>query len=231
MTKMITWERAFVRMGFLFEKVDNSLLFIQENRQNVRLLERMLRHLGLEEHYRPLLFTPPALEVEEERFIAAFDESRWSREDFPGEVRAVILHGLDPYIAGIVRWCTAIGIRTAMSCDGHGKRYPSLYFNRGEHDYAAILDTCLTLLSHGTWQFRHAYGERSGHLLLRNRARERSTAQELREKTLQRDWLLDVAEALYQHQDELRGLVQQMVGVLHTTHTTMGEDRDEQAGI
>lgn len=44
---MITWERAFVRMGFVFEKKEDSFLFLQENPENLRLLVGMLQYLGV----------------------------------------------------------------------------------------------------------------------------------------------------------------------------------------
>jgi hypothetical protein len=216
MAKMITWERAFVRMGFVFEKKADSFLFLRENPKNLRLLEKILQHLGVKDHLQGSIFTPPTSEVDEERFVAAFYEGRGTRDDFPGEVEAVMLHALDPYIAGIVRWSTAIGIQTAMSCDGHGKRYPLLHFHRGEQHYATILDSCLALLSHGRWQFKYNYQAAGGRLMIRHSAVEMREAAALRERRFEQRWLLDVAEALYRNQDVLRELVQTMHAVMKT---------------
>ncbi|MFY0546386.1 hypothetical protein [Brevibacillus sp. H7] len=216
MSKMITWERAFVRMGFVFEKEDDSFRFLRENPENLRLLEVMLRYLGVKDHFQGSTFTPPTSEVEEDQFITAFYEGRGARDDFPGEVESVILHALDPYIAGIVRWCSAIGIKTAMSCDGHGKRYPILHFHRGEQHYATILDSCLALLSNGRWQFKYNHQAAGGRLMIRHSSVEMRESAKLRESRFEQDWLLDMAEALYRNQDVLRDLVQTMNAVMKT---------------
>jgi hypothetical protein len=86
MAKKITWGRAFVRTGFLFEKEGDVILFHYENRQNQRLLERMLQDLGVADSLKQMRFMPPALEVDEEAFMQAFHDNRGCREDFPGEV-------------------------------------------------------------------------------------------------------------------------------------------------
>jgi hypothetical protein len=213
---MITWERAFVRMGFVFEKKEDSFLFLRENPENLRLLVGMLQYLGVKDHFQGSTFTPPTSEVEEDQFIAAFYEGRGARDDFPGEVESVILHALDPYIAGIVRWCSAIGIKTAMSCDGHGKRYPSLYFHRGEQHYATILDSCLALLSNGRWLFKYNYQAAGGRLMIRHSSAEMRDVAPLKERRFEQYWLLDVAEALYRNQYVLRDLVQTMNAVMKT---------------
>jgi hypothetical protein len=211
---MITWERAFVRMGFVFEKKIDSFLFQRENPKNLRLLAGVLQHLGVMDHFQGTTFTPPTSEVEEDQFIAAFCECRGDREDFPGKLESVILHALDPYIAGIVRWCSAIGIETAMSCDGHGKRYPYLYFHPGGENYAAILDSCLALLSNGRWQFKYNYQAACGRLMIRHSSAEMRDAASLKAGRFEQRWLLDVAEALYRYQFVLRYLVQTMNAVM-----------------
>ncbi|MFM1655403.1 hypothetical protein ACI7RC_25390 [Brevibacillus sp. B_LB10_24] len=213
MEKTIAWERALIRMGFVFEKRGESLTFLGESRENFQLLQRMLESLGVLGSLDGGIFTPPVPAVDEEQWISAFYKNRGSREDFPGEVHRIMLHSLDPYIAGIVRWCAAIGIRTAMSCDGHGKRLASLYFNRGEERYAAILEACLALISNGRWQFRYQYPGRSGHLTIRPSLQARRDSMPGRERSFEQGWLLDVAEALYRHQGVLRELAASMQSV------------------
>lgn len=222
MTNLISWERALLRMGFVFEKRGKTLLFYRENRDNQLLLEEMMQFLGIKDHLHDCVFTPPATEVEEEVFRNAFYRCRRSHDHFPGEVKSIKLHALDPYIAGIVRWCASIGIKTAMSCDGHGKRSASLYFNHEEDYYAVILDACLSLISHGRWQFKHHYQASGGHLLIRHSTKEMRHNTELRESRFNQDWLLDVAEELYRNQDHLREVVQSMKVVIRTNRNEKG---------
>lgn len=47
MAKQMTWERALVRTGILFEKEGEALLFPLGNRQNLQLPEMMLQELGV----------------------------------------------------------------------------------------------------------------------------------------------------------------------------------------
>lgn len=219
MAKQITWERALVRTGFLFEKEGDTFLFHYENCQNQRLLERMLKDLGVAGSMEQMRFTPADFEVDEEAFMQAFHNNRASREDFPGEVDAILLHSLDPYIAGTVRWCAAIGIPTAMSCDGHGRRHASLWFQKGDEQYPVLLDACMALLSSGKWQFHYQYQSASGHFMIRPSHQElRECQQERRERgrehgrerVYDQGWLLDVAEALHDHQDLLSDVVRSM---------------------
>lgn len=219
MARQVTWERAFIRTGFLFEKEGDALLFQYENHQNLQLLERMLKDLGAADGWQIMRFVPRVPEVDEEAFLQAFHANRRSREDFPGEVDAIMLHSLDPYIAGIVRWCTAIGLPTAMSCDGHGRRHASLYFRKGDAQYPVMLDACLGLLSGGKWQFTFQYQSAAGHILMkpsqqeiRERQRERREQGSVpgRERAYEQAWLLDVAEALHVHQDLLGDVVRTM---------------------
>ncbi|MGG0940176.1 hypothetical protein ABHN11_29680 [Brevibacillus centrosporus] len=216
MAKQITWERALVRTGFLFEKEGDALLFHYENHQNLQLLERMLKDLGVADCWQMMRFVPREPEVDEEAFLQAFHANRRSREDFPGEVDAILLHSLDPYIAGIVRWCTAIGIPTAMSCDGHGRRHASLYFQKGDEQYPVMLESCLSLLSGGKWQFKYQYQSAAGHFLMRlsqQEMRERGSVPG-GERTYEQTWLLDVAEALQDHQNLLGEVVRSMKTVI-----------------
>lgn len=215
MAKQMTWERALVRTGFLFEKEGDALLFHYENRQNLQLLERMLQDLGVADGWQLMRFVPRVPEVDEEAFLQSFHANRRSREDFPGEVDAILLHSLDPYIAGIVRWCTAIGIPTAMSCDGHGRRNASLYFHKGEEQYPVMLDACLALLSGGKWQFKYQYESAAGHLMIRPsysglRERRQERGKLAGERVYDQEWLLDVAEAMHDDQDVLSALVRSM---------------------
>ncbi|MED1951771.1 hypothetical protein [Brevibacillus centrosporus] len=225
MTKQITWGQALKRTGFLFEKQGESFFLPYENKQNLQLLERILHRLGVANAWEQMRFTPPSLLVEEAAWMEAFYENRGCREDFPGEVDAILLHSLDPYIAGIVRWCTAIGIPTAMSCDGHGRRHAYLSFERGNEQYPIILDACLSLLSGGKWQFQFQYEGASGRFMLRRSDREmRESLQARREmresgreheknRAVDQSWLLDVAEAMYDHLDVLSDLVRSMKAI------------------
>ncbi|MED4785232.1 hypothetical protein [Brevibacillus choshinensis] len=219
MAKQITWERALVRTGFLFEKEGDTFLFHYENCLNQRLLERMLKDLGVAGSLEQMRFTPATFEVDEEAFMQAFHENRGSHEYFPGVVDAIVLYSLDPYIAGIVRWCAAIGIPTATSCDGHGRRHASLCFHKGEEQYPVLVDACMALLSGGKWQFHYQYQSASGRFMIRQSHRElRERQQERRERgrehgsklVYEQRWLLDVAEALHDHQDLLSDVVRSM---------------------
>ena len=106
---------------------------------------------------------------------------------------------MDTYIAGIVRWVNEIGIQTDISCDGQGKKSPSLILRNT--DDAAILDACLILLSDSAWRYEiphFKYPRQPGKGISRKRT------------LFHRGWLLDVAEKLHEKRKELSQLIIKM---------------------
>jgi predicted transposase YdaD len=103
-----------------------------------------------------------------------------------------------------------------------------LSFQKGEEKYAVILDACLAMLSGGKWQFQYRYQRAGGHFMmrpsyqeLRERQQERRErgSEQGKERACNQEWLLDVAEALYDHLDLLRELVRTMKRTLENKST------------
>ncbi|PYI51545.1 hypothetical protein DLM86_24315 [Paenibacillus flagellatus] len=215
----------FVRYGFMAEREGNGFGFRAENRANREFFGRICTVMEWSDCFdeRTLVFRPPADGMEEERFREAMDKARHGRGDFPGEPDRIELSCLDAYIAGIVRWLTYAGIRTGQSCDGHGRRPASLATERANAADIPLLDAVLALVSAGRWRLTYSYDATGGELTVRPSTaemRERADRGRLRERTYEREWLLDVAETLYARRDTLRDLVARMRGV-----AAAGEER------
>ena len=104
---------------------------------------------------------------------------------------------MDTYMAGIVRWANAAGIKTTYSCDGHKQREPRM--NLADRSQEPVLNYFLRAVSNGEWGFGGSRFSKRG-----NRPIQPSNGA----AEYDRVWLLDVAEKIYQHQAPLRQFVE-----------------------
>ena len=115
----IEWRRAFTRGGFNPIEVNGRFDFNQENHGIQRFLDLILTKLGQNGEYRNGIFSPTSPTVDEQIWLAAIDKLHTDSEGGRSDMSDIELQTMDTYMAGIVRWVNAAGIRTTHSCDGH----------------------------------------------------------------------------------------------------------------
>ncbi|PQV63900.1 hypothetical protein B1R32_108111 [Abditibacterium utsteinense] len=193
----IEWSRVFIRSGFWCEMSGQFFDFKKENPENLQFLREALAKLNQQQHLKAFLFSPPALTVDETAWLAIIDEMHKGSEGGTSDLEHIELRIMDPYMAGIVRWINAAGFKTYFSCDGEGIKEPKLRLIN--EDNAPLLDFCFRAVSKGEWRFSTERPFQRGSLPYRAASNS---------QPYNRAWLLDLAEALHQHQDAIRELVQ-----------------------
>jgi hypothetical protein len=186
------WGRILVRSGFVFEKKGKSFDLSSEKESNIAFLGKILEEIGEKKALKSKIFTPLSLTIDQPKWLQAVDKIATGTDEGSCDDLAI----MDAYISGIVRWVNEIGIPTELSCDGHGKKNPSVTL-KNKRD-AAILDAILVLLSDSAWRFENPhfkYPRQPGRGISKKRP------------LFHRGWLLDVAEKLHEKKHGLRPLV------------------------
>jgi hypothetical protein len=193
----IEWRRVFIRSGFNFREAEDRFNFMQENAQTERFLRLVLVELNQIRDYKGGVFSPTSLTVDEAAWLAAIEKLHTGSEAGLLNLRNLDLQIMDTYMAAIVRWVNAAGIKTTFSCDGHKNREPRI--NLADRSQEPLLDYFLRVVSNGEWLFKGTrfYKRGSSPIQPANGATD-----------YDRSWLLDVAEKLHQHQVELRQFVE-----------------------
>ena len=194
---MITWERMFIRMGFVVEKVgEKTFSFVHENDENISFFQKILQHLQLEDAVIGLTFEPREFEVNEEEFLHACEAIEGDHQTYFEGVANVELMALDTYISGLIRWLNSIGFTTKICCDGHDRRPAYIGFENRELE-TQLLNYCLKLLTNNEWGCSPR-----GYIDIRRTADNRRT------KRANRYRLLDLAELIYENRTALKEFVQ-----------------------
>lgn len=189
----ITWERIFIRSGFIFKKDGNKFDFSNETESNRNFLRDILEKIGLLEYYQDPIFSPKQSTVEEDIWLNTVEDLHGGAEGGnPNDLRI-----MDTYVSGIIKWINAIGIKTCYSCDGHGT--PPVVIQISSHDDEITSTNCLNLLSRRQWKCENRR-------LVPNvtNPRIRQMHHGMRQANHDRLWLLDVAEKLYHNMDVLK---------------------------
>jgi hypothetical protein len=123
----------------------------------------------------------------EQRWLNAIEKLHYGREAGPCGFSNMEMAMMDAYMAGVARWLSYIGFVTAISCDGHGKRRN--YLSLQDRTLSGSLDRLLMKLTGGTRAYRRQC------LLMKTDGHFAPAS---------RESLLDLAELLYRHKEELR---------------------------
>ena len=185
----ITWKRTFVRSGFVFKEENDKFDFSSESPANREFLRAILEKTGLSEYLDNISFSPPQTTLEEISWLKAIEDLHGGAEGGDPDDLSI----MDTYIAGIVRWTNAIGIKTCNSCDGHGT-HPAFIQIRSSDDETVFIN-CLNLLSRGRWKYEN------------RRLFHSAASTRMRQIHNDRLWLLDVAEKLYQNMETLKSYI------------------------
>jgi hypothetical protein len=189
---LMPWERALVISGFVFEPLACGFDMSQESPYNLAYLRDLLSDIGLEEDLVGGVFTPRNPTVGVKEWIRALEARHEGAEAGPVGFFSLDLRLMDAYMAGVIRWLNFIGIRTLVSCDGHGVAVP--WISTMSQEDAHSLSRCLETLSAGQWRYDPAT-RRLINVLVRGR------------RNYDRAWLFDLAEALYRSRVQLREMV------------------------
>ena len=208
----IEWRRAFIRNGFNPIEIDGKFDFNRENYGIQRFLFSILSDLQLNAEYKNGIFSPVSTTVDESAWLDAIDKLHTDSEGGRSGMDDIDLQMMDTYMAGIVRWVNAAGIKTKHSCDGHPpyeRRGPTL--DLADVSQRVPLNKFLRLVSDGEWEF------------IRNRfvkTEERRRAARNREPIPHKDraWLLDMAEKIHEHQSSLRQLAESAEELAQNAH-------------
>ena len=196
MCNQIEWRRALIRSGFLFREVDGVFDFAQENPCAEEFLQLVLREVEQIKDYRGRIFSPSSSTVDETAWLAAIEKLHGSSEGGSANMHDFEMPIMDTYMAGIVRWMNAAGIRTSHSCDGHTRREP--YIELIDPNQEPLLDFFVRAVSNGVHRSRRI---KCSHRASNPIRPTDGTA------GYDRYWLLDVAEKVHQHQELLRQFV------------------------
>ncbi len=187
-----SWERILVRSGFVFKKKGEGYDFSPETESNFQFLLKILEEVGESTSLKDKIFKPSCPTTNQSEWLGAVSKIHSGAE--VGEHDNLSI--MDTYIAGIVRWINETGIPTDISCDGHGRRNPSVCL-RNKKD-ATVFDSCLVLISEGAWRYEGTflkYPTQPGRGISKKR------------NLFHRGWLLDAAEKLYDNQQVFKKLV------------------------
>ena len=201
MNNQIEWRRAFIRSGFNPIEADGKFDFNSENHGIQLFLHSILSELPPVGEYRSGVFSPSAPTVDETNWLAAIEKVRGGSEGGHADMERFQIEIMDTYMAGIVRWVNAAGIRTTHSCDGHPpyERHGPRIMLANENQKTP-LTYFLRVVSDGEWIFRGHSSLCKSSDLRRSRDGEQVNPD--------RAWLLDVAEAIHRHQAPLHQLVE-----------------------
>lgn len=128
---MTNWNRLFVRHGFLLEEIQSGEFDCsKEKRKNIDFLLETLRELFVAYYCEGDVLKTQDSEIDETEWLRAVDfVSRGRGEDI--SIADQPVKRMDTYIAGTVRQLNRLGFETVSSCDGHGRRNPTVTFKPG----------------------------------------------------------------------------------------------------
>ena len=187
------WERALVLGGFDFRPMVDGFDLSCENPQNIAYLRTILTRMNAEYDFAGSVFRPSSPNLSTHGWLQALEGLHEGAEAGPLGFTSLNLRLMDTYMGGVVRWLNWIGITTTLSCDGHGREAPWLQVS-SERDCRA-LSACLALISAGQWRY-----DADSHRLISEDPNSPAT--------LDRTWLLDLAEVLYRARGQLREFVE-----------------------
>jgi len=181
---LIEWRRAFVRSGVRFDDRGEVLDLRPETPSNLKFIKRIMRCLGHDAQLPGTTFEVPHELLVEGDWLKCWERLHGGAEAGRPGFSHIELDIMDTYMSGVVRWLSALGVRTYMSCDGHVRRAPYISVERAED--AIKTGELISWASNGGMQYEN------GQILLAR------LQQDPKHKWPRRADLLDVAERLYQ---------------------------------
>jgi hypothetical protein len=120
----IDWRRAFIRSGVRFADRGEILDLSAETAENRLFIQKVLDCGGWDAYLAGDVFTVPAELLKEHDWLDCWERLHGGAEAGTTGFAGIELEIMDTYLAGVIRWLNALGIRTLTSCDGHRRRAP-----------------------------------------------------------------------------------------------------------
>ena len=116
-----SFQQLFTRFGFLVEEHHGELICTQPSPHNQQLFTNIMHKLT---DYSVDLCT----EMTEEQFIHILQPFFQEVSPYLYTFEELPVDGLDLYVAGLVAQLNRLGLRTSLSCEGHGSYLPHITF-------------------------------------------------------------------------------------------------------
>jgi hypothetical protein len=120
---LIEFHRAFIRSGVRCTREGSIVRFEFETRANIDFVAKVLA-CAANQQLTGTEFHLPAGLLEEDKWLACWERLHGGAEGGRTGFEGLELDLMDTYMAGVVRWLNALGVRTHISCDGHRRRAP-----------------------------------------------------------------------------------------------------------
>lgn len=181
---LLPWDHVFIRSGIRFRKSDDRLV-LNEPEGNLVFLRRVLDEVGWAGRLNGNEFSLPCEKSDEGEWLNAWERCRGGAEGGPTGFDNIELGIMDTHLSGVVRWLNGLGIKTTISCEGHGPGKPCRVGTEAayEQQLAQLIASCS-----GN---RLAY--RDGMIIYVNRTGQRP------ERPPPKHELLSLAERLHEH--------------------------------
>lgn len=197
----VKWDKVFIWNGFRFQEIAPTTYdFSQEEERNIKYLEKILKKLGYSKFFKDKIFTPPNELIDKILWLKIVKNTHRGAEG--GEPTDLAI--MDTYMGGIIRTLNELGFNTHFSCDGHRGHINKIgLYNI---DDFKILDLCLYSISDGKYGFKKV---RHNIFTITNlNKREKLPSKN--------DYLLDVAELLYNNKGKLKILKEDFTKITTT---------------
>lgn len=181
---LLTWDRLFIRSGIRFNKSDDQLV-LNEPDGNLVFLRRVLDEVGWADRLTGNAFSLPCEKSDEQEWLNAWERCRGGAEGGPTGFDNIELGIMDTYLSGVVRWLNGLGIKTTISCEGHGPEKPCRLATVAAHEQqlAQLIASCSG----------NQLAYRDGMIIFVDRTGRRS------DRPPQKHKLLSLAESLHKH--------------------------------
>lgn len=114
-------QQLFTRFGFLVEEHRGELICTQPSSHNQQLFTNIMHKLTDSS-------VDLCTEMTEEQFIHILQPFFREMSPYLYTFEKLPVDGLDLYVAGLVAQLNRLGLRTSLSCEGHGSRLPLITF-------------------------------------------------------------------------------------------------------
>lgn len=189
---LLSWDRVFIRSGVRFTRVHDRLR-LNESDGNRAFIGKVLDEIGWGTRLIGSEFSIPCEHADEQEWLDAWEHCRGGAEGGPLGFENIELGIMDTYLAGVVRWLNGLGIKTTISCEGHGSGKPCWLGTVAAHEQqlAQLIASCS----------RNRLTYRDGLIIAVDRSGRRPDSPPPKHE------LLSLAERLYEHMIDSQSLL------------------------
>lgn len=191
----VSWKKVFIWSGFAFDVNGNKYDFNKDHKENREYLSKILNQIGYGAFFDGCIFKPNVPSISKNSWLKAVEHLHGGAEGGRYDELPI----MDTYVGGIVRTINELGFETGLSCDGHGTRKNRIELRDRHKSY--VLDVTLRAISKGKYGY-----ENSSIVRVKNKH-----IHDRRPVSIDRDYLLDVAELLHENKTQIKKLTDEIV--------------------